>query len=124
MHNKEKKCIFIGFKYGVKGYKMWNPITRKTMYNQDVVFREVERTSRNEYESKVKGLEKMEFELKNEGYDLFEEEESYELDDEVESQIPSLKRYDHVRRPTEMYNPPDFRSPFVINVVKDEPIFF
>ena len=30
MHSKENKCIFIGFKYGVKGYKMWNPITRKT----------------------------------------------------------------------------------------------
>ena len=39
-------------------------------------FREVESTSKNEDESKEKGPEKMEFQLKNEGYDSFEEEES------------------------------------------------
>ena len=38
----------------------------------------------------------MEFELKNEGYDYFEEESS-ELDDEVELQTPTLRRLDHVR---------------------------
>ena len=51
MDNKVEKCIFIGYKDGVKGYKLWNIVTRKIMYNQDVVFREVERTSRNEDES-------------------------------------------------------------------------
>ena len=45
------------------------------MYNQDVVFRKVGRNSKNEDEFKEKGLEKMEFDLKNEG-DSFEEEES------------------------------------------------
>jgi len=47
-----------------------NPITRKIFYGRDVVFKKVENTSRlNEYESTIKGLEKMEFELKNEGSD-------------------------------------------------------
>ena len=54
------------------------------MYSQDVVFRQVEITSRNEDESKKKGLEKMEFEPKNEGFDSFEEKESSKLDDEVD----------------------------------------
>ena len=39
LDNKAEKCIFIGYKDGVKGYKLWNPITRKIVYSQDVVFR-------------------------------------------------------------------------------------
>ena len=84
LDNKVQKCIFIDYKDGVKGYKLWNLVTRKIVYNQYVIFREVESTSKNEDESKEKGLEKMEFQLKNEGSDLFTEEESSESDDEVE----------------------------------------
>ena len=74
MDDKEKKCIFIGYNDGVKGYKLWNPVTRKIVYSQDVVFREVESNSKNEDESKEKGPEKIEFEIKNEGSDSFEKE--------------------------------------------------
>ena len=108
MDNKAKKCIFVGYKDGIKGYKLWILITRKIVYSQNVVFREVKGTSRNEDESKEKGPEKMEFELKNEGSDSFEGE-SYELDDEVELQTPTLRRSDLVRRLVERYSPPDFR---------------
>jgi hypothetical protein len=45
--NKYEKCIFVGYKDGIKGYKLWNPVTRKIVYSQDVVFREVKNTSRN-----------------------------------------------------------------------------
>ena len=77
-----------------------------------MVFREVKNTSRNEDEPKEKGPEKMEFELKNEGFDFFEEE-SPKLDDEVELQTLALRRFNHVRRPVERYSPHDFRSTFV-----------
>ena len=72
-----------------------------------MVFREVKRTLRNEDEPKEKGLEKMEFELNNEGFDSFEEE-SFESDDKVELQTPSLRRFDRVSCLVERYNPPDF----------------
>jgi hypothetical protein len=39
LDNKDKKCIFMGYKEGVKCYKLWNPETKKTIYIQDVVFR-------------------------------------------------------------------------------------
>ena len=55
LDNKEERCIFVGYKDGIKGYKVWNPLTRKIVYSQDVVFREVKMTSINEDESKEKG---------------------------------------------------------------------
>jgi hypothetical protein len=33
LDNKDEKCTFIGYKDGVKGYKLWNLETKKTVYN-------------------------------------------------------------------------------------------
>jgi len=41
LDSKYEKCIFIGYKDGLKGYKLWNPVTQKVVYSRDVVFREV-----------------------------------------------------------------------------------
>ena len=40
---------------------------RRKGYSRDVIFKEVKNTSINEDEPKEKGLEKMEFEIMNEG---------------------------------------------------------
>jgi hypothetical protein len=39
LDKKSVKCIFIGYREGMKGYKLWDLASRKTMYNRDVVFR-------------------------------------------------------------------------------------
>ena len=49
LDNKVEKCIFIGYKDGVKGYKIWNPETKKIVYSQDVVFREVKYVPKQEF---------------------------------------------------------------------------
>jgi hypothetical protein len=41
LDKKSEKCIFIGYKDGLKGYKLWNPETKKVVYSQDVVFSEM-----------------------------------------------------------------------------------
>jgi hypothetical protein len=46
LDKKAEKCIFIGYKDGVKGYKIWNPETKKTIYSRDVVFKEVKDVSK------------------------------------------------------------------------------
>jgi hypothetical protein len=32
LDKKDEKCIFIGYKDGLKGYKLWNPETKKVLY--------------------------------------------------------------------------------------------
>ena len=34
------KCVFLGYKAGVKGYKLWCPENRKVVISKDVVFYE------------------------------------------------------------------------------------
>jgi hypothetical protein len=41
LDKKAENCIFIGYKYGLKGYNIWNLETKKVVYSQDVVFREM-----------------------------------------------------------------------------------
>jgi hypothetical protein len=33
LDKKDKKCIFIGYKDSLKGYKIWNPETKKVVYS-------------------------------------------------------------------------------------------
>ncbi|KAL4311552.1 hypothetical protein GQ457_01G017790 [Hibiscus cannabinus] len=37
---KSKKCIFLGYKKGVKGYKFWDLIARRMVINRDAIFDE------------------------------------------------------------------------------------
>jgi len=64
LDSKTKKCIFIGYKDGLKVYKLWNLVTRKVVYNRDVVFIEVKDVIKHEIQPKE--LEKIVFELKEE----------------------------------------------------------
>ena len=41
MDTNDEKCIFIGYKDDLKGYKLWNLETKKVVYSWDVVFREM-----------------------------------------------------------------------------------
>ena len=65
----------------------------------------------------------MKFELKNEGSNSFEKEESLEPDNEVDLHTQTLRMFDHVRRPVERYNPSNFHFAFVLFAINDEPIF-
>jgi len=86
LDSKSEKCIFIEYKDGLKGYKIWNPVTRKVVYSQDVVFREIKDVIKHEIQPKEP--EKIEFELKEEESDSIIEEES----EDEEPQTPGVRR--------------------------------
>ena len=52
LDNKDEKCIFISYKYGMKGYNLWKQETKKTIYSQDIVFREVKYVPKQEFQSR------------------------------------------------------------------------
>ena len=37
---KSKKCIFIGYVKGVKGYNFWDPVAKKMVISRDAIFYE------------------------------------------------------------------------------------
>ena len=88
LDNNTGKCIFIGYKDGMKGYKLWNPITKKTVYSRDVVFREVKEVPRQEVNPMEKEPEKIKFKLEGEEFDSIEEAEL----EEEEPHTPFLRR--------------------------------
>jgi hypothetical protein len=122
LDNKDEKCIFIGYKDGVKGYKLWNPETKKTVYSRDVVFREVKDVSKQEFPPMQDELEKIELELDDAKSESSEEEEAEEAEEEEEEpHTPVLRRSVRDRRQPERYSPPDFHSNFSLSITDDDP---
>ena len=78
MDKKDEKCIFIGYKYGVKGYNIWNPKTKKIVYSWDVVFREVKDVPKQEFLPRQEENKKIEFDLDDAKSKSTEEDESKE----------------------------------------------
>jgi len=115
LDSKFEKCLFIGYKDGLEGYKLWNPITRKVVYNRDVVFREVKYVIKHEVQRKE--LEKIEFELKGEESDSTTEEES----EDEEPKTLAVRRSVRERRQLERYSPSAFCSNFALSVTDDDP---
>ena len=45
---KSRKCVFLGFEKGVKGYRLWDPILKKMVTSRDVIFDEAFMLKQNE----------------------------------------------------------------------------
>jgi hypothetical protein len=74
----------------MKGYKLWDLASRKTVYSRDVVFREVEGKSElKEVVQTNNNLNMVQFELRNEEDDS---DESTESKEEVEKLNPVVRR--------------------------------
>jgi hypothetical protein len=117
LDKKAEKCIFIGYKDGLKGYKLWNPETKKVVYSQDVVFREIKDVVKQDVLPSKEEPEKIEFDLKDDESDSTEEHESEEEDPHT----PVLRRSVRERRQPERYTPSDFHSNFALSITDDDP---
>ena len=89
LDSKSKKCIFLEFKKGVKGHKLWDPVAQKVVISRDVVFdkKSMIEAFRKEEESQEKGsssdsnksvmqveLDEMESQLENEPHNSDQED--------------------------------------------------
>ena len=119
LENKAEKCIFMGYKDGVKGYKLWNLETKKIVYSWDVVFREVKDASKQEFLPRQEEPEKLEFELDDAKFESSEEDEA--TAEEEEPHTPLLRRSVRERRKPKRYSPPNFRSNFSLSIIDDDP---
>lgn len=66
LEGKHERCSFIGYKYDLRCYNIWNLEKNKVVYSQDVVFREVEDVMKQEYLPREKELENIVFDLNSE----------------------------------------------------------
>jgi hypothetical protein len=119
LDKKDEKCIFIGYKDGVKGYKLWNSETKKTIYSRDVVFIEVKDVSKQEFLPTQDEPEKIELEFDDAKSESSKEEEVEE--EEEEPHTPVLRRSVRDKRQPERYSPPNFRSNFALSITDDDP---
>jgi hypothetical protein len=117
LDKKVEKCIFIGYKDGLKGYKLWNPETKKVVYSRDVVFREIKDVVKQDVLPSKEEPKKIEFDLKDDESDSTEEHESKEEDPHT----PVLRRSVRERRQPERYTPSDFCSNFALSITDDDP---
>eukprot|EP00253_Pinus_taeda_P023764 PITA_23764 len=84
-----KKPSLSQLRDGLKGLKLWNPVTRKVVYSRDVVFRKVKDVIKHEVQPKEP--EKIEFELKEEELDSTIEEISEDEEPQTTGEVVDLE---------------------------------
>jgi hypothetical protein len=117
LDKKTEKCIFSRYKDRLKGYKLWNPKTKKVVYSRDVIFREMKDVVKQEVLPNKEEPEKIEFDLKDDESNSTEEYEPEEEDPHT----PVLRRSVRERRLPERYTPSDFCSNFALSITNDYP---
>jgi hypothetical protein len=81
LDSKSRKCICLGLESGVKGYRLWDPVSKKRIVSRDVVFDEAYMLRKGEDEASTdsqKGKQVVEVELDDQRSptDICDDEES------------------------------------------------
>ncbi|KAH9701426.1 hypothetical protein KPL71_024990 [Citrus sinensis] len=110
---KSRRCIFLGYADGVKGYHLWDPTAHKIVINRDVIFIEDQLQMRDEDDSRVKE--------KSETIPIYVENnpeysDSSEAEPEHEEQEPVESESSEVHRSTRERRPPTWHSEYVTEI--------
>ncbi|KAH9789507.1 Integrase catalytic domain-containing protein [Citrus sinensis] len=99
---KSRRCIFLGYADGVKGYRLWDPTAHKIVISRDVIFVEdqLQRKDGDDDTGKEKS-ETVPVYVKNnpEDSDSSEAAPEHEEQEPVESEAPEVRRSTRERRP-------------------------
>ena len=99
---KSRRCIFLGYADGVKGYRLWDPTAHKIIISRDVIFVEYQLQRRDSDSRTAK--EKSEImpvyvknNIEKKDSDSFEAALEHEEQEPVESKAPEVCRSTHER---------------------------
>jgi len=105
---KSRRCIFLGYVDGVKGYRLWDPTARKVVVSRDVIFAENELQGKQESDNTVKEIATVQM---NEKY---REDDFSEAEPEHEEQEPEKANDIEVHQSTRQRKTPSWHSDFVM----------
>ncbi|GJY23180.1 retrovirus-related pol polyprotein from transposon TNT 1-94 [Tanacetum coccineum] len=95
---KSKKCLFLGYADGVKGYRLWDPTAHKVVVSRDVVFMEDKIQENEEGDSTTKETTSIQMENEFQSNDSSEAVPQHEVNVTTESQAPMTRTSDRKRR--------------------------
>ncbi|KAE8686001.1 hypothetical protein F3Y22_tig00111088pilonHSYRG00304 [Hibiscus syriacus] len=106
---KSRKCKFLGYADGVKGYRLWDPTARKVIISRDVIFVE-DKLQRKEDDDSAEKSETTQIHVENEveQRDSSEAEPAHDEQEPGSSEAPTTRQSDRVRRR------PNWNSDYVI----------
>ncbi|KAL5852379.1 hypothetical protein ACOSQ3_007497 [Xanthoceras sorbifolium] len=109
---KSRRCIFLGYADGVKGYRLWDPTTRKVIVSRDVIFVEDQLLQNDGNNSTSKEASETTT-VQVENNPVQESPVSTEAAPEHEVQEPVESEALEVHRPTRERRPPAWHSEYV-----------
>lgn len=110
---KSRKCMFLGYADGVKGYRLWDPTTRKVIVSRDVIFAEDQIQWKDGNDSTSKDSTETTT-VQEENNPVEEITDSSEAAPEHEVQEPVESEAPEVRRSTRESRPPAWHSEYVM----------
>jgi len=108
LNSKSKKCIFLGYADGVKGYHPWDPTSRKVVVSRDVIFTENELQEKQESDNTVKEIVRVQMDEK------YREDDFSEVEPEHEEQELEKANDIEVHRSTRQRKTPSWYSDYVM----------
>ncbi|GJS80334.1 gag-pol polyprotein [Tanacetum coccineum] len=88
---KSKKCLFLRYADGVKGYRLWDPTSHKVVASRDVVFMEDKIQEDEEGDSTTRKITSIQMEKEFQSNDYFEAAPQHEVNETNESQAPATR---------------------------------
>nr|GEW52879.1 Gag-Pol polyprotein [Tanacetum cinerariifolium] len=95
---KSRKCLFLGYTDGVKGYRLWDPTAHKVVISRDVAFMEDEIQENEEGVSTTRETTTIQMEKEFQSNDSSEAVPQHEVNEMTESQAPTTCTLDRKRR--------------------------
>jgi hypothetical protein len=97
LDSKSRKCVFLGYADGVKGYRLWDPTAHKVVISRDVIFAEG-KMQMEEHNSIPKETTAVQME-NTQNHTSSEAAPEHEEQEQIESETPEVRRSTRERRP-------------------------